>query len=238
MLETTIFDTPPAIRVTGFAAPLSDADDAQVESAWRRKVGDSGGRLFNGRIAVVRNVLAGAIDVEIDEYRRLIATRTDPDLKARLALRPLAVSGLLSCADGVVFGRRGASNTEAIGQWELAPSGGIDAATLTPGQKVDAVSQLLIELRGELGLPAAAIKSATMFCTVADRNSGVIDLGIELTAPTLSAADIRAAHTQRGSNEYAELCVLALDALASFVDANRPGIVPVSLALLAIRGLS
>lgn len=238
MLETTLFDAAPPLRVTGHAPPMRPADEARVEALWQRALAASSGHLFNGRIAVARKVSPHGIEVEIDEYRRLFAARADPELRARLDLQPLAVSGLLRCAGGIVFGRRGSGNTEAVGQWELAPSGGLDAATLLPGLDLDPVAQLLVELDEELGLSASAIASATPFCAVTDRSTGVIDIGIALEAPTLSAGAVVAAHAGGGSHEYVELRVMKPADLGRFIAANHSDIVPVSLALLAARGLA
>lgn len=234
MLHTTVFSAAPLITVCGLAPALAPELEARVQAAWEQAVRASAGRLFNGRIAVVRSMTPQAIEVELTEYRRLVAARRDAAIAARLALRPLAVSGLLACADGVVVGRRGAVNTDAVGAWELAPSGGIDAAGLAPGDRVDPVRQLLTECEEELGLGAEHLAQATPWCMVADDDSGVVDLGIELQAPALRAAALHAAHAGCGSDEYTALRVMAPAELQAMAARGEP-VLAVSLALLAAR---
>lgn len=238
MLLTTACQADTEIRVIAIAGRLDPELEARVEAIWRDAVRARGDSLFNGRIASVMGISGGRIDVRLDEYRRWIAARTDESLASALGVRPLAVSGLFRCADGIVFGRRSRYNTEAVGQWELVPSGGIDAHELSPGAVIDPVRQVVLELEEELGVPRGEIEVAKPFCVVMGDGSGVVDLGIEVIAPALCGADILSAHHARGSREYSELLVVSESALREFLASQHRQIVDVSLALLDAAGAS
>lgn len=226
------------IRVVRGADHHPERDlDARIETIWSEAVRTSGGNLFNGSIVSVLDITSRRIDVQIDEYRRWIAARADRSLASALRIRPLAVSGLLRCADGLVFGRRSGRNTEAAGQWELAPSGGFDAAGLDPGAVVHPARQILTELQEELAIAPDAIQSTRPFCVVVDQISGVVDIGIELLASTLSATDVLRAHRDAGSEEYSELLVISDTALVGFLASRQHQILRLSAAILeAARG--
>lgn len=238
MYTTTLFSGLPRVLAVQAAAPLAPALEARVDMAWRRaQAAAPGERPFNGSIVSVVRASKDEIDVEITEYRRFLAQHSDRGLAAELRLRPLAVSGLLVCADGAVFGRRSPNNAEAVGQWELAPSGGVDARTLQVGQAINAVDQILVELEEELGVSRRFVERAEMFCMVQAAESGTVDLGIELSTPTLAAGKLLQAHRTCGSKEYSEVVVVPVAELDRFVLTEGHRIVPTSMSLLACRRL-
>lgn len=72
--------------------------------------------------------------------------------------RPLGVKVLLRRGDRVLFGKRAAWTSHWAGQWELAPSGGVE-----PGQQPEHAA--VVELREEVGVEAKGppIARAVMF---------------------------------------------------------------------------
>jgi hypothetical protein len=236
MIETRTISGALRVRVTRLAPALPASLEARVAALWEEEVGRRGDDLFDGSILSVVHAGSDLVEGEITDYRRLIAQRADPDLRARLAVRPLAVSGLLRCAEGVVFAKRSPRVTEAGGRWELAPSGGLDAAGLVPDEPVEPQAQILTELSEELGVPASSVEPPTPFCLVDDHDTGIVDIGIELRAPTLRAGDLVDHHRRAGSDEYDEVTAVLDADLAPFVAAH-PDLIPVSVALLAARGL-
>lgn len=171
------------------------------------------------------------ITARIVEYRHFIAQRAQPALFAALQIRPLAVSGVLECPQGLVIGRRAATLTQDAGLWELVPSGGLDPNTAVAGNKADCTAQILIELREETGLEADQVFGLSPFCLIEDDDSHVIDIGIAM-ATTLDAAQLAQIHRAGASSEYAELGVVpAAEADGAFM--GRVPLVAVSQALLS-----
>ena len=196
-----------------------------VEAVWNLELARRGGALFNGRTVSVLSHAPDLILTRIVEYRVVLAKRRRPDLFAAIAIRPLAVSGLLRCVDGIVFGRRGQNVTADAGLWELVPSGGIDAAD---GKARSPRDQVLTELREEVGLEAAAIRDCRPFCLIEDGSTGIFDIGIALQTD-LEAGAVEEAH-RRASDEYSELRVVPDHRVAEFLAGGA--ILPASRFLL------
>ena len=216
--------------------PLNAALERRVEALWRQEQASRTTPLFNGELLSIVSLAPAGIEARVTEYRRFIAQRRDPSLFAELGVRPLAVSGLTRCRDGIVFGRRSMTSTQDAGRWELVPSGGIDARAVRPGGSVDVVDQLLNELREETGCSAAAVTSAEPFLLVEDADLGVVDIGIDLVLD-LDATSMLASHRIGASKEYDLLRIVPLSELARFISEAQPPIVEVSLTLLQARGL-
>lgn len=234
MLTSRTFLNAPIFRVSGAKKLVSANTETLIDSEWHNIQKESDFKLFNGEIAVLENELPGLIEVRIDEYKRMVSARCNRILMDTLGLRPLAVSGLLICSDGIVFGLRSKNNKESVGMWELVPSGGLDANKLILGKNFDPVDQIYIELAEEIGLGASTIEQSNTFCLIEETSTGLIDIGIKLLAPNISSSQIFEAHTSYGSNEYEKLAIISPDELIIFISNNV--VVPVSIELLRVSG--
>lgn len=235
MLKTYPIDAGLVVTATTERLPLGPALERRVEGLWRQEQAKRAAPLFNGELLSVVSIAPPRIEACVAEYRCFIAQRGDPSLSAQLRVRPLAVSGLLRCWDGVVFGRRAATSTQDAGRWELVPSGGVDRRALWPDGRVDVVGHLVDELHEEIGCAPTAVTSAEPFLLVEDIANGVVDIGIDL-ALDLDAASVLAAHGG-ATNEYDALKVVKVSDVAGFVEQADAPLVEVSLALLRARGL-
>ena len=148
--------------------------------------------MFDGPIITVERIEIAKLIVRRAHYRHAVAARQATEI----ALRPLAVSGLLSCPDGVVFGRRAAFVSQGAGQWELVPSGGAET--------LDLKRQILLELEEEIGLAShqVTVGQPTALLIGKDCVDAVIPLVTDLSADALAAC-----HAARGSREYDRLLV-------------------------------
>ena len=209
---------PEPLEVPAHLAPV-------VEAVWEHEQAHRGGTLFNGRTLSVLSHAPDLIHTRIVEYRLVLAARRRPDLFTALAIRPLAVSGLLRCADGIVFGRRGPGVTTDSGLWELVPSGGLDAADR---QACGPRQQILTELVEEVGLDATQIRDCRPFCLIEDRTTGVFDIGVALQTD-LEAGAVEEAQ-RRASDEYSELRIVPDHRVAEFLAGGA--ILPASRLLL------
>ncbi len=201
-----IHDFSPATRIRVPPAPLAlpAAVEREVERLWQAEQQSRGKPLFDGPIVSVVAISPEQVDARLASYRHLVAQRALPGLFEVLRIRPLAVSGVLACPEGLVVGKRAAMVTQDAGAWELVPSGGIDPGVALSGEVVNPVAQLLAELYEEVGIAASSVYGTAPFCLVEDQESHVLDIGIALST-TLAIAQIVELHGHCGSAEYEEV---------------------------------
>jgi hypothetical protein len=237
-----VHDLVPGLRVRA-TRPMPDlpsALDSEVERLWRiacaRVAAGGAGALFNGRVFSADAIAADAITGHLSEFRRIVAQMERPDLYAELRVRPLAVCGVLRCADGVVFGRRHAGAIYQANMWQLPPAGSVDAHAVGADGVVALDRQLLAELREEIGLAPDEVDAPVPLCAVEHPGSHVCDLGMALRSH-LDGAAIRAAHAERGNGEYPALRIVAIEDLPEFLAEAGDAVVPPARVFLARAGL-
>jgi hypothetical protein len=235
-----MLDIKPIINGEGFrllldcVAPALTPDlENQIETLWQAEQKKRSKAMFNGRIMSAVNISENEIHGCIVEYRYLIAQCAKPELFDTLKLRPVAVSGLFECAEGIVFGRRAEGMTHGAGLWELVPSGGIDTSRVSDATEVNYLSQILTELHEETGVNADCVSSMGPFCLVVDVNSHLIDIGIALKS-SLSGDEVLRLHRE-AAKEYDELKIVHNSDVDGFIGAEMSKIVDVSTALLRNR---
>jgi len=220
----------PGLRLeigTPYQPPAALMD--RIEAIWQQEKARRGDALINGRLYCLDHLSDDYLLMRPTEYRYLLARRRAPELVAcGLALRTLAVTGIVVCPDGVVLGQRGQRVAVDAGLWEPAPAGGL--------AQPDPVQQLLDEAEEELGLPALRFEAPILCGLVEDCLSGVIDLLYRL--PThLTAAAIRAAHIRHGTDEYQALDIVPLDQLDQVLSQRDGQLLPVLRPMLGLAGL-
>ncbi|MBL6945318.1 MAG: NUDIX hydrolase [Rhodospirillales bacterium] len=212
--------------VDPFATPKGIA--ARVDEIWAGEKQRHGDGLTNGPVYSLYHYRPDCLTLQPAEYRHVLARRHAPELaEAGLAIRPIGVTGVLSCADGVVLGRRGARVASDAGLWEPAPAGCLDRA--------DPVAQVLEELHEELGLDTSRVASPEVCGLVEDVGSGVVDIVFRLRSAA-TEHDIRAAHEALATDEYAELAIIKPDDLAAFLEAERARLLPALRPMLGLAG--
>jgi hypothetical protein len=228
-------DTEFTIKINGVLPKLSADLENEVERLWLAEHNRRGKAIFNGRIMSASTVSSDGIHGYIVEYRHLIAQRSRPELFKDLQVRPVAVSGLLECADGIVFGRRADSMTQDAGLWELVPSGGIDTSKINDERhstvKVDFLPQILIELHQEIGIKSSFVSSVKPFCLVDDTDSHTLDIGIAIELP-LSYNEILTTHRDTATKEYDKLRLVPRSEINQFIQNEASQLVGVSAALI------
>src|ERR1700736_3072236 len=121
------------VRVVRAMPELSPDTDAVVEELWQaacqRGAAGGAGRLFNGRVFSADTITPHLVTGHLTEFRRIVAQMERPGLLS-LGVRPLAVCGVLRCADGVVVGRRHQAAIYQAGMWQLPPAGSVDAGAV------------------------------------------------------------------------------------------------------------
>lgn len=205
----------------GAVTMLDEATKTLVDQAWDQEQKGRARPLIDGKLFSFVAHMPPRMRGCIIPYRRFVAQNRNPELFPKLRVRPVAVSGLVMCEDGVVFGRRAGTLVDA-GCWELAPSGSID------NPRAGARAQLLKELTEETGIPAAAVNDIAPLAVIDDEGAHTVDIGYTLFVQ-LSALDIRR-YAQRASGEYDTLEVVPTDQLERFLAAHD--VIEVSRALL------
>jgi hypothetical protein len=237
-----VHDLDPAVRVrvTRPMPGLAPSLDATVEALWRaarvRVEAGGAGRLFNGRVFSADAITPGEITGHVTEFRRIVAQMEDPALFDALGLRPLAVCGVLCCADGVPVGRRHAAAIYQPGMWQLPPAGSVDPGAVDPDGRVDLRAQVLTELAEELGVAASEVGGVRPLCVVEHPGSHVSDVGIAI-ATELSGAQVLAAHRASGNGEYDPLVFVPFGEIAAFVTRVGAALVPPAVEFLRRAGL-
>lgn len=228
------------VRVVRPMPSLSGELDAEVERLWQpaaaRVAEGGGGRLFNGRVFSADSITPRLISGHLTEFRRIVAQMEAPALFQTLRLRPLAVCGVVYCADGVVVARRHPSAVYQPGMWQLPPAGSVDEHAVDADGTVALNRQLLDELREELGLSAVDVDAPRPLCIVEHPGSHVSDFGMALRC-RLDAAAILAAHAARGNQEYQTVRVLRREELTRFVADAGARMVPPAPVFLRRAGL-
>jgi hypothetical protein len=230
-----------AVQVVRAMPALPAALDREVGRLWRtaseRVAAGGAGRLFNGRVFSADEITCHRVTGHLTEFRRIVAQMERPELFGELAVRPLAVCGVLRCAGGVVVGRRHSAAVYQAGMWQLPPAGSVDADAVAEDGSVDLRCQLLGELWEELGLPPDAVGEPRPLCIVEHAESHVSDLGLALVT-SLSAEAVLAAHRNVGNAEYEQMRVVPKAGLAEFLAEVGEALVPPAREFLIRAGFT
>jgi hypothetical protein len=229
---------PVTVRIDGTMPALSPELEAEVEAEWIAACVRMAPvmRLFNGRVFNAVRITPTRITGHLTEYRRVVAQMARPALFDALQVRSLAVCGLLTCSDGVVFGRRQPGAAYQAELWQLPPAGSVDSGCVRADGTVDLTRQLLTELTEEVGLSEDEVRVGIPLCVVEHEGSRVSDLGIRLHTD-LTAAEIVHRHATNGNAEYSPIRVVAQAELGAFLDSQHGRIVPSAPILLHAAGL-
>jgi HAD superfamily hydrolase (TIGR01509 family) len=211
--------------VTVPAPPPPPAAAERVDEIWAaRTLADPA--LFDGPILGLIRHDRRRLEVAEMRYRHVLARRAEPGLGGLgLDVRPLAVTAVLLCPQGVVLGRRDSSVAADAGVWEALPAGGLS--------QPDPRAQVAEELSEELGLGPEAVGRLRARGLVADRASGVVDMVFLLETP-LAFAAIEAAWRSGGRREHRELAVVPLDGLGTFLERQGGNTLPALKGMLSI----
>jgi hypothetical protein len=237
-----VHDLDPAVRVK-VVRPMPDLDtslEGTVGNLWRtaaqRVAAGGAGNLFNGHVFSADQITPTEITGHVTEFRRIVAQMEQPELFAALGLRPLAVCGVLRCADGVTVGRRHPAAIYQPGMWQLPPAGSVDPGAIGADGMADLCAQVLAELAEELGVLADQVDRPRVLCAVEHPASHVTDVGLALVT-RLTGAQVLAAHRSDANAEYDPLVVVPFAELANFVSRTGDRLVPPARVFLARAGL-
>ena len=208
---------------------LPESIGARVDAIWSEEKKKSGERLYNGKVYSLADRGDDFLLIRSAEYRHVLARRRAPELEqGGLIVRPLGVTGILICPDGLVLGKRSGLVAVDAGMWEPAPAGGLSMP--------DPAAQILDELKEELGIDPFRVVSSEVCGIVEDRASGVCDIVYRMRIDA-SGDDIRNSHQEFGTDEYAEVAIVKSEHLSAFLDRDPSRLLPALKPMLTLAGL-
>jgi len=207
---------------------LPTALDARVEALWQEERRVRGGGLFNGSILSLVTYEPQRLAVRRSDYRRFVAGLREPELAAALDIRPLAITGIVRCASGIVLGHRAKDLAHDGGLWEPAPAGSLDR----PEPEI----QLMLELEEELGIRPPEVTECRAIALVEDTATRVHDILFTVETP-LSADAVAAAHAGRATKEYSEVAIVPIDELHAFMVDHETELLPALATMLRAAGM-
>lgn len=221
----------PTCRLTAGPLNIPAEVDNLAKTIWHEETQRRGAHLFDGEIVSVASIQGNSIIGRRADYRWLLAQSRDTSIFKWSQVRPLAVTGLLFCQDGIVIGRRSKSVYQFPGLGELAPSGSVDLTTLDNNNNISLHRQLMQELREEVGIDSGPVTDLQPLAIVSDVESQVFDVCFRVHT-SLSWPQIQEASARNASGEYESIEILPLDGIARFLAANQQTTTPLTLALL------
>ena len=171
------------------SAPIPERSRTRSRPSGAAKRGAGKRSLFNGRILSLDTYEATCLSVRPTDYRHFFAGLQIPNLRPILHIRPLAITGIVCCRDGVVLGRRGAHLAQGAGRWEPVPAGGLE--------QPDPDAQLLRELEEELGIGPDRVTHRRPVALVEDGATDVHDIVFVLDIALDASAVIDAHESAR-----------------------------------------
>lgn len=232
MLTVHSLQSEPKVRLGAEAPAITPDVRSKIDAIWQREKTERGDKLFNGKLFSIHQSGPQGIVGWMAEYRHFLAQQRDESLQPLLRIRPLAVSGILMCRDGLVFGRRTGHAGMDANLWELVPSGSIDDAAVDRDHRVNVERCLLSELEEETGIPSSEIASpARAVALVEDPRSHVTDIGMLLSLDW-SATQVLHRFATLENHEYTALEVVAVSVLSEFRSQHAGSLSEVSAALL------
>lgn len=236
MFRTFPFPTDGIVEGPDGGRTINDELSLEVTDLFNTANRRGGGAMFDGLLFSAEQFDERRIVGHFVRYSLFIAQLEKPELFDVLQVRPLGVSGLLTCDDGVVFGRRHTALTLDAGLWELVPSGGVDPSCRNGGGRIDVVGQTLDELHEEAGIGREHVKSASPFALAENLDTHVIEVAIDIAVP-LDGQEVQRLFRQGGSGEYTELVVVPRDEIPFFAERWKGEMVGASQIVLRLKGL-
>lgn len=202
---------------------LTEWQTSEVMRIWEEQ--QKSKLLFDGLLFSVLSLEEGCLIGRWIDYKYMIAQRHSPGLQATLNVVPLGISGITTCADSVLMGKRADFLANYPGCYECAPSGGVDPSTIN-GNEVDLLALISKELEEEVGISRDDILEINLNYLCYDTNAHAYELvaSINLDPKALEKATI--------SEEYPEVFWLKKSEINAFLHLHKDSILPLSQMLL------
>ena len=214
---------------------ISSSVQKKITSNWELEKQKRDTDLFDGRIFNLTEITRETLTGFYIDYSVSLAQYCDPNLFDDLGVRPLAVSGFVSCEQGIVFGLRNENLTADAGMWELVASGGVDDSVRLDDGTVDFREQFLDELCEEINLPSDAIREIAPMIMLEESQTHVCDIVIE-TNLSVGADILFPLFNECGRDEYVSIDIVPEHGVKNFVQLMKGVTTPATLQILAHKG--
>lgn len=156
-------------------------------------------------------------------YRYYVAWRRRPELRSKIPIKPLCVSGITHTYDEILIGKRAPHVHLFPNHYEFAPSGGVDKESEKNG-RIDYCDLVLRELNEETGLTSNTVDRLNLFSVIEDIQEESLELCFDIA--------IKKRFTNLlPSAEYSALIPWKKEALNSFLTQQANDWVPFSKQL-------
>lgn len=213
-------------------APVSRDTNTRIEELWQAALRDASSTLYDGPLYSVVELHPNQITVSRTSYRKFIAQSLDRNLFDDLQIRPIAVTAVLSCVDGLIFGRRSSKVAFDKNMWELGPSGTLDDEAMQANGTLDYLTVLEQELAEELGLTNIDTSLAHLLAVHEDTVLKAFDVAVRVRT-SLTERDVLSAFATRPTTEYTDIKIVPATAFSDFASACAEDITPLCLQILS-----
>ena len=216
---------------------FSQSTTSRVDELWRAALSHLDSRLFNGQIFSATHIDENAIIGSFVEYKYLIAQHMDPRLKKELNIRPVSILGLLTCQDGVLFGKRQNWVATRPNEWGLMPSKYIGTDTFSHDGGIDYIKSFLIALKNEINIDAQFLNKLEHCVLLEEKSMSEDHYSLVMHADIdLSSFAIKRAHLTAPQDEYEQIEAFPMKDVAPFLNDKTGHDVSVACAVLGKNG--
>ncbi|MEL0106317.1 MAG: hypothetical protein VW802_05160 [Rhodospirillaceae bacterium] len=232
-----VIELSPNLSVIDSGAELTMSAEAQERASaiWAAEKQKRGEDLFDGHIFNVTDITREVLTGHFIDYSLSLAQYCEPALFEELAVRSLAVSGIVTCPQGIVFGLRNENLTADAGMWELVASGGVDKSVRLKNGTVDVREQFLNELHEEVNIPPEAVEEMFTSLLLEDSLTHVCDIVIEAKL-SIGVEQIYPLFNECGREEYVSIDIISEQGVKSFLQLMKGAVTPATLEILAHKG--
>lgn len=204
----------------GEAPRLTPEIAAAVDRIWADAKEVRGSELYDGSVFAVSEVSPGRIEGRWTTYRNFFAQRRSKRLRKVLAIRALAVTGVVLSGNRVLLARRSQQSEQDPGGWEFAPAGSVERIDNPAAGLVDTTRHLLLELFEEIGQTAENFETAPkLFGLIEDEDAGVVDLVYGLSLRPEFGEDLTRIASSAGP-EHTEFALVPIEDCQQFLLRN------------------
>ena len=224
------------IMISGDTRVISNELKTKIDEIWDAAIRASGPTLFNGTLYSVTDIQPDRITVRPVEFKQFYAQNQEDALFVELGIRPLACTGVVRCAEGLIFAKRSESVMLNQGYWELGPSGVFDDAAKCEDSTLSTQAVFTGELVEELGIPESVSQTEDILVAFEDKGQRSIDLILSASV-SIDAAKVHDYFGSRETDEYSEVKVIPDKGIRGFISQSAVSVLPLSLSILDTLGL-
>lgn len=205
---------------------LSKELSDRIEHLWNEECQKRGAPLKNNQILSLVRLESDALIGRFVPYKHYLAQLLDHKLKKKLFIRPVAISGVTSCGDQFLIGKRSKNVTQYPECYEFVPSGSIDLGADEHPLQVDLRRQFVREFEEETGMHSSYIDEIRLFAVVIDSENGMVEICSKIILDPVALN-----HNKFPVEEYQDFYWLNRGSLEEHIFQHKEEYVPLSIYL-------